>query len=246
MQRSYPLIFMCEHWLTVSETAAIKDCFKDKWVYFKSSMCPEDVISGRPYGGVGFVCDQIAGLDYKIIEIDCDRICAMEIIRKNVVILTVIGVYLPYCNQTVNQMELYLEVLDKVKYLLEDIVKTGPVVMLGDMNTNFPQNQQIANNWHKLRPFSKQSAILYELLCEYDLCVANFAYSQKVNYTYYKEVTRSYIDHIIIPKYCVQMLDYCKILSDAENNVSEDMAISAAISISTGKSDEHIESVLGD
>ena len=41
-------------------------------------------------------------------------------------------------------MELYLEVLDKVKYLLEDIVKTGPVVMLGDMTTNVPQNQQIA------------------------------------------------------------------------------------------------------
>ena len=66
--------------------------------------------------------------------------CAIEIIRNNVVILTVIGVYLPYCNQTVKKMELYLEVLDKVKYLLEDIMKTGPFVMLGNMSTNLPQN----------------------------------------------------------------------------------------------------------
>ena len=42
------------------------------------------------------------------------------------------------------------------------------------------------------------------------------------------------------------MLDYCKILSDAENNVSDHLAISVAISISIGKSDERIESVLGD
>ena len=60
---------------------------------------------------------------------------------------------------------------------------------------------------------------------------------------YYKGDTVSYIDHVIIPKYCAQMLDYCKILSDAENNVSDHLAISVAISISIGKPDEHIESV---
>ena len=76
MQQSYPLITiltLCANiGLQLVRQCQLKTGTKING-FILNHPCVQ-VISGRPYRGVGFVCDQIAGLDYKIIESDCDRI----------------------------------------------------------------------------------------------------------------------------------------------------------------------------
>ena len=48
----------------------------------------------------------------------------------------------------------------------------------------------------------------------YVLDVANFAFSQHVNYTYFKGKNTSYIDHCIISSHFRENITGCKIFSD--------------------------------
>ena len=52
------ITFLCEHWLIPGEVSGINDKFRDSWCYAKSSVGP-DVLAGRPYGGVGFICQKL-------------------------------------------------------------------------------------------------------------------------------------------------------------------------------------------
>ena len=48
-------------------------------VHMKSSMTSEDLTTtGRPYGGVGFVCKQKAGFTYDEIKCDSDRVMGLD------------------------------------------------------------------------------------------------------------------------------------------------------------------------
>ena len=72
-------------------------------------------------------------------------------------------------------------------------------MIVGDMNDALPQKQQLSFNWHRLRPFNAHSLILYDFVCDNDMCIGNFGYNQTVNYTYFKGVNRTYIVHVCIP-----------------------------------------------
>ncbi len=53
--------------------------------------------------------------------------------------------------------------------------------------------------------------LLYDFLCTNKICVGNFAYNHLVNYTYIKGSHRSYIDHVILPRYIFNNLCNCTI-----------------------------------
>ena len=61
------IVFVCEHWLTQHEIA----CFKqrssdhDRWTYMKSSVDAEQLLTGRPHGGIGFIANRVRGIRYK-------------------------------------------------------------------------------------------------------------------------------------------------------------------------------------
>ena len=59
-----------------------------------------------------------------------------------------------------------------------------PLVIVGDMNASLPQQQTLTCNWHRLRPFNAHILILYDLLCDNELCIANFGFKQPCNHTY--------------------------------------------------------------
>ena len=71
-------MFLSETWLKPCELSHIKqEMLKHNlWSYFKSSIDPEIVLEGRPYGGVGFVCKKIPGVTYVPINCDNNRVCA--------------------------------------------------------------------------------------------------------------------------------------------------------------------------
>ena len=60
----------------MKKSSAIQTVDVSYCVHMKSSMTSEDLTTtGRPYGGVGFVCKQKAGFTYEEIKCDSDRGC---------------------------------------------------------------------------------------------------------------------------------------------------------------------------
>ena len=104
------ICFLCEHWLKPCELTAIKSELKQQhlWSVMKSSMDPEKIQAGRTHGGVGFICKEILGMEYRSNYIVSDRLCAIQLLCNHSVILTVIGVYMPYFNGSNDQVNMYM------------------------------------------------------------------------------------------------------------------------------------------
>ena len=190
------IIFLSEHWLQVGEISSVIGIFSDGVCFLKSSVNPEVVLKGRPYGGVGFICRMLPGIIYKQIECHSDRIHGIQIISNHKVILTVYSVYMLYENHSKEQLELYMDTLDKLQSMLDDSSAKTPILHVGDVNTVLPQTTELNNLWYKKRPFSYRSYLLFEFLYENDLIVANFHFTQDKNFTFqggYQLVYRPYI-----------------------------------------------------
>ena len=72
--------------------------------------------------------------------------------------------------------------------------------------------------------------LLYDFLGNNELYCCNFDFSQDVNYTYYKNGNKSYIDHIFLSNFAsCQMID-CRILS-IDYNVSDHLPILSIIKL---------------
>ena len=76
------IVFICEHWLKPCDISNVCSKYKSQrcWTYFKSSDDPESVLVGRPHGGVGWICKRLHDISYKVMEIDNNRICGIQVI----------------------------------------------------------------------------------------------------------------------------------------------------------------------
>jgi len=171
------IMFLCEHWLTPHEIPVFNERFinNDMWVTLKSSVDPENIMIGRPHGGIGFIAKKVSKIVYRPIAIDSDRICGMQITSGGKLLLTVFGIYLPYYKGTTNQIQLYSETLDILQSSL-DTIEPSPVMIVGDMNTSLPQHHQLSRYWHRTHPFNVYSYMLHDFMCNNDFIVANFAF----------------------------------------------------------------------
>ena len=89
------IIFICEHWLRPCEVPIFSNDFakQNYWSDLKSSIDPEQLLKGRPYGGIGFVCKKISNITYQSIVVDSNRISGLQLLCNSNVILTIYGVY---------------------------------------------------------------------------------------------------------------------------------------------------------
>ncbi len=124
------ITFLCETWQY--ELQNMNECFKDQglWSHLQFSIYPEDILQGRPYGGLGFMCKPIDGVTDKPIEVDCGRSMGLQLINDSNIILNIIGAYMPFYNGTADQIALYSETLD----ILQNIVDDYKFTIVGDLN----------------------------------------------------------------------------------------------------------------
>ena len=155
----------------------------------------------------------VNGITYKPLVVDSDRIIGVQMVSNGILLLTVLGVYLPYYNGLSAQNELYSETLDILKSVIDDI-GPAPLMIVGDMNAALPSQVEISRRWYRLHPYNKHSYILYDFLRSNELVVANFCSTQGVNYTYYNVVSRSYIDHVFVSRHTGDIVKSCLIISD--------------------------------
>ena len=141
---------------------------------------------------------------------------------------------MPYYDGSVSHIKLYSETLEDIQSII-DTNDPSPLLLVGDMNSSLPYNQQLSHHWYKKHPFNKHSLLLYDFLLNNDLVSCNFAFEQKVNYTYHKNDTKSYIDHVFLSKFVYDQLRNCEILSDLCDNVSDHYPIMTSLSIVLNK-----------
>ena len=98
-------------------------------------------------------------------------------------------------------------------------------------------------NWHCLRPFTQYSYVLYEFLCHNNFGVANFAFNQNNNYTYFKGKNTSYIDHCVISSHFMDNVKNCEILSDLPDNCNDHFPIVTWCNIDVKKQENNGKSV---
>jgi len=66
------IMFICEHWLTAQELASFKRRFNgdNRWTHTKSGVNAEELLFGRPDGGVGFIANRRKNITYKPLLVD--------------------------------------------------------------------------------------------------------------------------------------------------------------------------------
>ena len=232
LSTDYDIVFLCEHWLRPDELPCVKSLYTSKdnwsyfnWSYFKSSVDPEATSCGRPHGGVGFIGKTSSDYTYRIKHVTSDRLCAIQIVNDSNVLLTVIGVYMPFYTGSSDQIELYVETLDILQAAVVKCGASSPLMIVGDFNTSLPPSILLRGNWHRSQPFTQYSYVLYEFLCHNNFGVANFAFNQNNNYTYFKGKNISYIDHCVIVSHFMDNVKNCEILSDIPDNCSDHFPI---------------------
>ena len=233
------VIFLSEHWLQPHELFGVKSIFTEEglWSCLKSSVSPEEELLGRPYGGVGFVCKRSStcNFSFRPVNTDSDRIAVIQLVNKGQILLTIIGVYLPYFNNRPEQLALYSETLDILQTIIDNCDGT-PFTIVGDMNASLPQTQNLTRYWYRSKPFNTNSMLLYDFMCSNDLCVANFAFEQPVNFTYMKGSHRTYIDHVIVPCHAMNRVVKCDIISHNDIIASDHLPVRLIYSLDSGAS----------
>ena len=232
LAKGHDILFINEHWLKENELYTLNDiCDQDDlWCHLQSSVKNTDrPISGRPYGGIGFVCKHFRNTTYRVMNISSDRVLGLQVIRNHHVLLNIIGVYLPCHDSTTDTMDLYLQTLDLVQSILDTC--DAPTVIMGDFNTTLPEEVTLVDNWYCKKPYKRRSGVLYDFISNNEMCVANFLFPQDICYTFKSVKGSSYIDHILIPTYMYENVLNCRILDGDSDNVSDHCAVAVNLDI---------------
>ena len=59
----------------------------------------------------------------------------------NSIVLTVIGVYIPFFNGSKDQIQLYVETLEQLQDIIESFSNSTPCIIMGDVNASLPQKK---------------------------------------------------------------------------------------------------------
>ena len=220
LQNECDIMFVCEHWLKPSELYEANNTFKVRGFYYnlKSSVPEDEVLIGRPFGGVGFVCVKIQNCTIKEISQEDNRLSVLQLINNKNVLGTLIGVSnitnLSYsCASSTPQ---YNEALDTIHAIAKTV--NSPIILLGDMNAYLQQQHKLSVNWYKQRPINRHSVLRHDLLSEYSMLSVNFKFKQSLSYTYFNYSSRSYIDHILVSEGIYDNVISCAILPHSADN----------------------------
>lgn len=153
----------------------------------------------------------------------------MEVLKNQRPVLRVFGVYLPHDSHCSQSLESYLQNLCELQSYIDKGDAT-PTIVVGDFNTRLPQVANLPLNWAKCKGFNKQSALLYDFICDNDFYVANFAFQQSIQYTYSNCKNKSYIDHMLLPMSLFENTLACTIM-DSSTNVSDHKALTCTITL---------------
>lgn len=184
------VLFLQETWLIESRKNPVLRSISDEYQADGVAAFHEnDILIGRPKGGLGIMWKKSLGIKCKYIPIpNTNRTCAIQIELSNSV-LVLINVYMPTDNYSKSHVNSdFLDTCDAVEMFVQQCSSSGKQVVIGgDLNLDMSRK-----NAHDL--YFKELCERYDLVSMLDIPVT------KVDYTYHDQSNDCFtcIDHFCV------------------------------------------------
>ena len=221
------LVIVSEHRLFPSELYKLHSIDDKFMVQGKASSKLNDRIANTSLGHGGIAIFWNNEVAHKVItvEVNSDRICAIEIIGEYThSSVFIIGVYLPQAACKIDSFENHVNILNE---LIQQCQRQGDVIVIGDWNCQFSNehgsrfNSNITNNGRLMASCIYRNNL--SIVDGLDLCSGPL-------YTYQVEgVGQSYIDHIAVSEGLVGHILKCAVIDDCVSNTSDHLPITVTI-----------------
>ena len=204
------ILFIQEHWLSNVGLQDLQDDLDCAFVYGKSAMKDNELILGRPYGGLVIAIKRSLICNVNPLgDINCDRVYAC-LVKMNMCNLLLINVYLP-CDDNYDersQVE-YLNALHEINLIITKMSgDVDGIVLGGDFNTDFA------------RAASHHSSSLISFCRDNDLISCASLPCSSIDYTYQSRVAPfnvSILDHFFVSESLLQDIFSVEVLHEGDN-----------------------------
>ena len=198
-------LLLQETWLYKSEDYVIKNVLNNFDFCSVSSMDESNINhKGRPFGGCMVLWKNSLDLTINHINVNNNRICAVEVINKNNDKLLLLSVYMPVNDNSPSSILEFGDTLNEISALYQ-LYSDHKIIIGGDFNVDFNKN-------------SLNNDIL-DNFCETEGVVSEFHLFQNlVNFTYESTMGhKSYIDHFLFSVNISNKIDNLKCMIDGDN-----------------------------
>ena len=143
------LLLLQETWLVSNGMHTLNSVHDDYSAHGVSGVPSDQLIAGRPYGGVAILWNAVLDKDVKIIEVKCNMLCGIELSLSNVKCL-VTCCYMPCDNYSGSHVnDEFLQVCDALECLLIKY-PNHKVILGGDMNVDLCRGNAHAQYYEML------------------------------------------------------------------------------------------------
>ena len=252
IDRRLSYAFLSETWVKPGQDDSLFYIFPEssigeRQIFFKNGMdAAASSYTGRPYGGIAFICCKNDNVSYQEIECSSKRVIALKVLSKdNIHVSTIVGVYMPYFDKSnFDQTHEYIEALDAIQIVIDTYGPVGPIKFEGDWNAQLPMRNEIRPNWYKAKGFNAHSKILYDFVTSNELDCQDMLFNQNPNYTHFQYANNIYtwIDHVFTTKHPCMSVEYCQIIDHEMDNVSDHLPVFTSFSIMGGDNSSNLTS----
>ena len=168
--------------------------------YSKSAMnCNNNIIVGRPHGGLSFLWRKSLDDTVSIINYNSDRLLGLSLAVHNTSILF-INVYMPY--ETRDHFDEFIQVLGEIHSIIQD-TEADHICLVGDLNAHPDKNF-----FNELNQFCRTNSLI----------ISDVAMLPLDSYTYVSHrlgvIHTSWLDHCIASQALHQAINSCNIRYD--------------------------------
>ena len=217
------VIALCEHWLWPFDLPKLNQLHPDYTGLGQSDKRLNDYSTlTRGCGGVGLIWKK--SISASPVNIDSDRICGIQL-ELSECVLTVLCVYLPSSDHTIEEFTAYVNELNCAVCALQT---QGPVLLAGDFNAHLPNTCTSPNQQGKLLNDLIDQNHLYPVSCS--------SIVSGPNYTYFSGPSTTTVDYIFLDVALSSYVNSCEVMSHHPLNLSDHLAVSVSVSIVEMKS----------
>ena len=136
------VLFVQEHWLNDDGLRRLQSDMEEVIIHGKSGMIDNELLLGRPYGGVGIIVKRTLVCSINPVNVDNSRIFACTIKLNGGPSLLLVNVYMPWEDHSLNFQNEFLNVLHNVDFIMSQFrdVVDGTIIG-GDLNVDLTRTQ---------------------------------------------------------------------------------------------------------
>ena len=218
------IIAVSEHWLWPYQLCHLNNIHPDFVGFgFSDNRLHEESPLSRGCGGVGFIWRRSLNIT-PIHSVISDRFCViqLELSQCKPCLLSIISVYLPSSDHSLDEYTGYLSELENT---ISTLKSSGPVMLVGDFNAHIPEVCGTGN---------KQGELLLQTIHSHDLFVASTSsLSNGPNYTFFAGMNKTTVDYIITDVSLAPTLLDCKVHNHHPLNLSDHLPISLSLQLNS-------------